>query len=63
MRNFYLTFILLYSIVVSAQIQPDVLDNFSDGNFSENPVWRGTTDLFAVTDGQLVVNEYTDGDA
>lgn len=63
MRNFYLTFILLYSIVVSAQIQPDVLDNFSDGNFSENPVWSGTTDLFAVTDGQLVVNEYTDGDA
>ncbi len=63
MRNFYLTFILLYSIVVSAQIQPDVLDNFSDGNFSENPVWSGTTDLFAVTDGQLVVNEYTDGNA
>ena len=63
MRNFYLTFILLYSIVVSAQIQPKVLDDFSDGNFSENPVWSGTTDLFAVTDGQLVVNEYTDGDA
>lgn len=63
MRNFYLTFILLYSIVVSAQIQPNVLDNFSDGNFSENPVWSGTTDLFAVTEGQLVVNEYTDGNA
>lgn len=61
MRNFYLTFILLYSIVVSAQTQPNVLDNFSDGNFSENPVWSGTTDLFAVTEGQLVVNEYTDG--
>lgn len=63
MRNFCLTFILLFPILVAAQIQPNVLDNFSDGNFSENPVWSGTTDLFAVTDGQLVVNEYTDENA
>ena len=62
MRNFYLTFILLYSIVVSAQIQPNVIDDFSDGDFSENPTWSGTTSLFTVNaEKQLVVNEYVDG--
>ncbi|MBO7316336.1 MAG: lamin tail domain-containing protein [Paludibacteraceae bacterium] len=62
MRNFCLTFILLFPIFVEAQIQPNVIDDFSDGDFTENPTWSGTTSLFTVNaEKQLVVNEYVDG--
>ncbi len=63
MRNFCLTFILLFPILVAAQIQPNVIDDFSDGDFSENPTWSSeTASLFTVNaEKQLVVNEYVDG--
>lgn len=64
MRNFYLTFILLISISVSAQIQPTILDDFSDGNFTENPTWNGTDSLFSINgEQQLILDKYVDGSA
>lgn len=64
MRNFYLTFILLISISVSAQIQPTILDDFSDGNFTENPTWSGTDSLFSINgEQQLILDKYVDGSA
>lgn len=64
MRNFYLTFILLLSCSISAQIQPNILDDFSDGNFSENPTWSGTDTLFTINEEmQLVLDKYANGTA
>ncbi len=39
-----LTLLLLLPLVLLAQLN----DNFSDGNFTENPAWVGNTDLFMV---------------
>lgn len=49
--NFILLVILLtlISLVVNAQ----VVDDFSDGNFANNPAWVGDTDEFEVESGQL----------
>ena len=39
------------SLVVNAQ----VVDDFSDGDFTSNPVWSGETGEFEVVSGQLIL--------
>lgn len=52
MRKTLLIFILFCSKLAFAQLN----DNFSDGDFTNNPTWGGTTTYFQVVDGALVSN-------
>jgi hypothetical protein len=47
----FLTICVLYFIVINAKAQ--VFDNFSDGNFTNNPAWAGMTDFWTVENEQL----------
>ena len=52
-RLFTLGFILIPAIVVS-----QVSDDFTDGDFTSNPIWQGNTPEFIVNiDGQLQLND------
>ena len=54
MRYIYLLLCVFIGVSVSAQIQ----DDFSDGDFSANPVWEGSVGSFIVNgDGELQLNE------
>ncbi|MGQ1947291.1 lamin tail domain-containing protein [Geofilum sp. OHC36d9] len=44
MRPFFILTLLFLSVNISAQFA----DDFSDGNFSQDPVWEGCPDLFVV---------------
>ncbi len=44
-----LTLLLFNSLILSAQLT----DDFSDGDFTNNPTWAGNTDLFQVNAGEL----------
>ncbi len=46
-------FLLLLPAFCLAQLE----DNFSDGDFSNNPEWLGQTDRFTVTDGELQLSD------
>ena len=53
MKKKYFLFIFLFPLLLSAQVE----DNFSDGNFSENPVWTGDSANFIVNNSnQLQLN-------
>lgn len=52
MRKTLLFFILLCTKLSFAQ----VIDSFSDGDFTNNPTWSGTTSYFHVVDGVLSSN-------
>ena len=55
-----LLLLLLYPFILFGQIS----DDFSDGDFSQNPTWMGTVDKFIVNDkGQLQLNAETAGTA
>ena len=55
-----LTSFLLILCVCQAQ----VIDDFSDGNFNENPAWLGNDSLFIINDEkQLQLNAESDGNA
>ena len=49
MKRFVGVFSILFTFCLHAQIT----ENFTDSNFTSNPVWNGTTELFVVDDGQL----------
>ena len=38
-------------VFLPVYLQAQVSDDFSDGNFTENPLWSGTTENFAVNTG------------
>ena len=55
-----LLFLLLFPISLIAQVS----DNFSDGDFTQNPVWSGTTDKYIVNSNlQLQLNAEEAGTA
>lgn len=47
-------FLLLFFITNSLHAQ--LFDNFSDGDFSQDPAWAGESEFFKVTDNQLQSN-------
>ena len=52
-QTLLLIFLLIFSISLFAQLSED----FSDGNFSDNPTWLGDTNSFIVnSDGELQLN-------
>lgn len=48
----FTTLFVLKSIITQAQI----IENFTDGNFTDNPVWIGNTNDFTITNNQLQSN-------
>lgn len=49
MSRIILFFLLLFSLKTFAQVE----DDFSDGDFTENPTWVGTTENFMISDKQV----------
>jgi methionine-rich copper-binding protein CopC len=45
-------FYLLFFLLVSAKLSGQVVDDFSDGNFTTNPTWTGTSSDFIVNSSQ-----------
>lgn len=60
MKHFIFT---LLCITVLVQAKAQVVDNFADGNFSQNPVWIGDDSLFQITSEQLRLKGTTNNDA
>lgn len=57
-KIYFLCCFWLFAATASAQLT----DDFSDGNFSENPAWKGDTASFIVNAaGQLQSNDFTTG--
>jgi len=52
------TIFLLLLLCISASLKAQLSDDFSDGNFTDNPTWFGNTDRFSVTNAEL---QLTDG--
>ncbi len=50
-------FLLLFLLITTLQAQAQLTDDFTDGNFTDNPTWVGQTDRFAVTDGELQLSD------
>ena len=55
MRRFLVFFLILSTTATYAQF----FDNFSDGNFTQNPIWKGSTAKFLVSQGLLQLNDET----
>ncbi len=53
MRTIVLLTFTLYTCLVNAQL----IDDFSDGDFTNNPSWMGDTDAFTVDEGLLKLND------
>ena len=47
--RFGLNFLLLCSLFLGNRLSAQVVDNFSDGNFSANPTWAGDVDQFIIS--------------
>ncbi|NRA51683.1 MAG: lamin tail domain-containing protein [Phaeodactylibacter sp.] len=46
-------FLPLFATLATFHLNAQLVDDFSDGDFSTNPEWLGDTDRFAVTSGEL----------
>lgn len=46
-------FASIFSLLLTLCLQAQVTENFTDGDFTDNPIWIGTEDLFTIEDGQL----------
>ncbi len=54
MHRFILSFIVLLGVLSS---EAQIFDDFSDGNFNENPVWFGDTTVFDITNSSAIPPE------
>lgn len=55
-----LTLFCLWPFLLSAQF----IDDFSDGNITQNPVWQGNTEKFKINDDLVLqLNDVTEGEA
>ena len=52
---------VLCLLVLSLPLWAQVTDNFSDGDFTQNPVWQGTNADFVVNSGELQLNSLAAG--
>lgn len=60
MKQICFTLLLLINcFAITAQ----VADNFTDGNFTQNPTWMGDDSIFQITSGQLRLKGTVAGDA
>lgn len=50
--KFGTTFLLVLSVLLSLKVNGQVIDDFSDGDFTTNPIWSGTTADFIVNASQ-----------
>lgn len=48
-------------LLTSANLTAQLVDDFSDGDFTDNPEWFGNTEKFAVTNGELQLNDLSPG--
>jgi hypothetical protein len=53
MKNIRKWIMLICLMLSFAAVQAQISEDFSDGDFNNNPVWIGTTDSFSVSSGQL----------
>ncbi|MFT4595027.1 MAG: hypothetical protein ACI9UR_000409 [Bacteroidia bacterium] len=59
MRNTQIVFLALFICLVPCSLSAQVSDDFSDGNFTVNPVWTGSSAEFLVNvDGQLQLTDF-----
>ena len=49
--------VALSSFLMISLVNAQLVDDFSDGNFTQMPEWNGNTELFEVLDGQLKLND------
>ncbi|MBQ3833578.1 MAG: hypothetical protein II815_10440, partial [Bacteroidales bacterium] len=56
-KIFTLVILLLLGFGASAQVNGGFTDDFSDGDFTENPQWTGETTKFQVNGGELQLND------
>ncbi len=54
---------VVISFVMRAQVSAGFTDDFSDGNFTENPVWTGNVEKFIVNSEMLQLNDTEAGNA
>ena len=61
--RFYQSFVLFLLLLLGAQVFAQFGDDFSDGDFTQNPTWTGDVSLFRIDNFQLRLNSSSDHDS